>query len=239
MAASKTCAERQRVAGERQDHDRRVGRVDLAVGGARRQVGGQLAAGGVDRRLHVARRAIDVAIEVELQRDRRGAERARRRDLGDPGDAAEAPLERRRHRRRHRLGARAGQRRVHLNGRKVDARQRRDRQLANRPRCPASSIAAARSEVAIGRRMKGSEMFIQATAAREGSALAPAQPCANQPPSRVHVEINDRRRVERQHLRDEQAADDGDAERAAQLGAGARCRAPAAARRAARPSWSS
>ena len=62
--------QRQRVGRRRQDHDRRVGRVHLPVGRRRRQVLRQLAAGGVDRRLHVAGGAVDVAVEVELQRDR-------------------------------------------------------------------------------------------------------------------------------------------------------------------------
>jgi hypothetical protein len=39
----------------------------LAVGGVARQAGGQLAARRVDRRLHLPRRAVDAAGEVELQ----------------------------------------------------------------------------------------------------------------------------------------------------------------------------
>ena len=62
--------ERQRGRGQRQDQDRRVRRVDLAVARRARQVGRQLSAGGVDRRLDVAGRGIDVAIEVELHGDR-------------------------------------------------------------------------------------------------------------------------------------------------------------------------
>ena len=47
-------------------------------------------------------------------------------------------------------------------------------------------------------------------------------PDAAQPaPRRSKAEIDHRRREQRQHLADEQAADDGDAERMAQLGAGA------------------
>src|SRR5207249_8730310 len=83
----------QRVGGGRGDRDRRVGRIHLAVGGIARQAGGQLAARGVDRSLHVARGAVDVAVEVELQRDVRVAERRGRSDLGDAGDAAERALE--------------------------------------------------------------------------------------------------------------------------------------------------
>ena len=58
---------------QRQDHDRRVGRIDLAVGRIARQVGRQLAAGRVDGGLHVARGGVDVAVQIELQRDRRRA----------------------------------------------------------------------------------------------------------------------------------------------------------------------
>jgi hypothetical protein len=60
-----------RVEGE--DQDRRVRRIDLAVGRVRLERRGQVDARGVDRRLHVARRPVDVATEVELQRDARGA----------------------------------------------------------------------------------------------------------------------------------------------------------------------
>ena len=46
------------------------------------------------------------------------------------------------------------------------------------------------------------------------------------PPQPVDQEIDHRRRVKRQDLRDEQSADDGDAERPAQLGAGTGCKNP-------------
>ena len=96
LADSKTSLSGSVSRRQRQDEDRRVGRVDLAVGGARRQVGRQLGRRGGDGRLDVARGAVDVAVEVELERDVGRAERARRGDLGDPRDAAEAALERRR-----------------------------------------------------------------------------------------------------------------------------------------------
>ena len=54
-----------------------------------------------------------------------------------------------------------------LDGREVDARQRRDRQRVYAA-SPASSTAAASSDVAIGRRMNGAEMFIGAS--RTGGA---------------------------------------------------------------------
>jgi len=115
--------------GQRDDHDRRVGRVHLPVGRIVRQRRRQLAAGRIDRRLDLDRRVVDVPVQVELQDHPGAPERRRRRDLVDPGDAAERPLERRRHGRRHRLGARTGQARRHRDDRELDLRQRRDRQL--------------------------------------------------------------------------------------------------------------
>ena len=122
------------LAREREDHDRRVGRVHLAVARVVRQVRRQLAARGVDRGLHVARRRIDVAAQVELHRDRRRAQRARRRHLRDARDLAELLFQRRRDARRHRLRARAGQAAVHADRRELDGRQRRDGQQEVRDR---------------------------------------------------------------------------------------------------------
>ena len=114
--------------GQRDDHDRRIGRIDLVIGRigakARRQVGAR----GVDRRLDVARSAVDVAIEAELQRDARVAERARRGHFRDVGDLAQMFLERRGDAGGHCVRVRAGHRRLHRDGRKIDLRQGRDRQ---------------------------------------------------------------------------------------------------------------
>ena len=59
-------------------HDRRVGRVHLGIDRRIGQVARQRRAGGIDRRLHVLRGGIDVAVELELQRDLADPERARR-----------------------------------------------------------------------------------------------------------------------------------------------------------------
>ena len=120
--------QRQRVRCRRQQQDRRVRRVDLAVGRRRGQVFRQLAAGGVDRGLHVVGGAVDVAVEIELDGDRGGAEIARRGHLRDAGNLRELPLQRLRHRGGHGLRAAAGQGGGDLDGREVDLRQRRDRQ---------------------------------------------------------------------------------------------------------------
>ena len=141
---------------EREDHDRRLGRVDLAVSRVRAQRRGQVRARGVDRGLHVARGAVDVAVEVELQRDLRAAARApdvisftceiapRWRSSG-VDDA-----------RRHGFGAAARQTRAHRDRREVDLRQRRDRQYEERaqyPRGPAPP-STARCRLAGGRTVR-------------------------------------------------------------------------------------
>ena len=123
---------RKGLGSQRQDHDRRVGRVHLAIGRVVRQARRQQGARRVDGGLHVVGRAVDVAAEVELQRDARRPERARGSDLGDPGDPAQRPLEGRGHRRGHGLGARAGQLGSHRDGREIHLRQRRHRQ---QPEC--------------------------------------------------------------------------------------------------------
>ena len=101
----------------------------LAVRGLDRQVGRELAARRRDRGLDVPRGRVDVPVQIELEGDRHGAEGAHRRHLGEPRDAPEPTLERRRHGGRHRLGARAREARAHLDGREIDAGERRDGEL--------------------------------------------------------------------------------------------------------------
>ena len=129
-AKSSTCASGSVSEVTRQGEDRRVGGVDSCCrsAGSAGRAAGQFD-GGVDRRLHVLLGDVDVAVERELQRDVRAAEGARRGHLRQPGHLAELPLERRGHGRGHRLGARPGVERRDHDGRVVDLRQRRDRQL--------------------------------------------------------------------------------------------------------------
>ena len=87
----------------------RVGRVHLAVGRRRGHLDGKRALRAQQRRLHVHRGLVDVAVLVELERDLRVAERRGRGDHVHARDRGELLLERRRDRRGHVLRARAGQ----------------------------------------------------------------------------------------------------------------------------------
>ena len=115
----------ERVGRERQDHDRRVGGIDLAVDRVVGEPGRELAARRVDGGLHVARGAVDVPVELELEGDPRRAERGRGGDLRHARDAPERALERRRDGGRHGLGTRAGQLHLHRDRREIHLRQRR------------------------------------------------------------------------------------------------------------------
>ena len=120
--------QRQRVRRRRQQQDRRVRRIDLAIGRRRGEVFRQLAAGGVDRGLHVVGGGVDRAVEVELDRDRGRPEIAGRGHLRDAGDLRKLALQRLRDRRGHGFRAAAGQGGGDLDGREVDLRQRCYRQ---------------------------------------------------------------------------------------------------------------
>ncbi len=120
--------QRQAVRGQAEYEDRRIGRIDLAdrrrVGNARRQK----RTSGVDCRQRIADRSVDLAVQIELQRDLGVAKCARRRHLGETRNLAELEFERRRDRRRHGLRIGTRQLRRDLKRRIVDVRQRCDRQ---------------------------------------------------------------------------------------------------------------
>ena len=120
--------------GEADDHDGRVGRIHLAIGGIGGQIGRQIGSRGVDGGFHVARRAVDVAAEIELDGDAGGAERTGGGHLRDAGDVAELPLQRSGDRRGHDLRAGAGQGGADGDGGEIHLRQRRDRQHSERKR---------------------------------------------------------------------------------------------------------
>ncbi len=65
------------VGGQREDENRGIRRVDLSIGGIGSQARGEVRARRVDRGLHVACCAVDVAVEPELQCDPRSADGAR------------------------------------------------------------------------------------------------------------------------------------------------------------------
>ena len=69
--------QRHAFGGDRERQDRRVGRIDLGVDRRHRQVARQQIIRRVDRRLHFLLGDVEAQIETELQRDDRGAGRAR------------------------------------------------------------------------------------------------------------------------------------------------------------------
>ncbi len=116
---------RQRIGRQRQRQNRRVRRIHLAVDGRVWQVSRQIRRRRIDGRLHFLLGHVDVFLQIELQRDQRSAERARRRHLRQPRHFAELPLERRGHGRRHHVRTRARIKRQHLNRRVINLRKRR------------------------------------------------------------------------------------------------------------------
>ena len=113
---------------DRNRHEQRVGRIDLFIGRWIGQVLGQLPAGRVDRRLHVLRRAVEAAAEVELHLDGSLPERARGAHRGYPRNQRQLPFERRCHRCNHGLRIRPRQLCRYLDGRDIDLRHAGDRQ---------------------------------------------------------------------------------------------------------------
>ena len=122
--------ERQRIGIDGIDEDGAVRRVVLLVGRRIGQVLGQKPARRVDRRLHVAGSAVDAAGELELQRDGRGPEAARRGHLRQPRNGRELLLERGRDRGGHGLGARTRKLRADRDGREIHVRNGGYRQQA-------------------------------------------------------------------------------------------------------------
>ena len=116
------------IGGEAEDHDGRVGGIDFAIGGIGRQVGGQIRARGVDGGFDVARGAVDIATEIELNGDGGAAERAGGGHLRDAGNVAELALERSGDGRGHNFGAASGQTGTDGDGGEINFGQRRNRQ---------------------------------------------------------------------------------------------------------------
>ena len=110
----------QRLRGQAQKNDGRVGRVVLAkrgrAGHARRQQGHHLGDGG----LNVHGRSVDVAAQVELEGDLGVAHRVHRDHRVQSGDAGELPFQRRGDRRGHGVGVAAWQAGRDHQRRKID-----------------------------------------------------------------------------------------------------------------------
>src|SRR5207245_10888652 len=87
-------AQGHRFRGRRDNHDGCVSRINLAVDRRVRQVGRELSTRGVDGRLDVPRRRINVAAQIELEHDLGGAELAGRGHLGDAGNAPKLAFQR-------------------------------------------------------------------------------------------------------------------------------------------------
>ena len=101
----------------------------LRYRGMVRKIGGKESRRGVDRCLHFTRGRIDIATQIELQRDLAPPDRTSGRHLRDAGDAGELLLERSRDRRRHDFGTGAGKTALTIDRGEIHLRQGRDRQL--------------------------------------------------------------------------------------------------------------
>ncbi len=121
---------RQRVRHQRQEQNRGIRRVHLAETRRRGHFRRQVALRHRKRGLYVERRGVDVAVEVELNRDLGRSRHARRGHRGDAGDRRKLPLDRGRHRRGDDLGVRTRKRGRDVDRREVYTRQCRDRQQA-------------------------------------------------------------------------------------------------------------
>ena len=114
---------------KRQNHDRRIRRVDLAISGIAGEIRGQVTARGIDRGLDVARGSINVAVQIKLQRDAGGAEITGRRHFRDAGNSPELALQGSGDGGGHDLGTGSRQTGANRNRGEIDLRKRRDRQL--------------------------------------------------------------------------------------------------------------
>src|SRR6187549_168499 len=86
---------------------------------------------------------------------------------------------------------------------------------------PKSAMAAINRLVAIGRRMNPSEIFMIGASRRRGIGRRRGRRYSSRLHEAPEVGIDDRRQIQRDELRNEQAADDGEAQRLARLATGA------------------
>src|SRR5579859_6256665 len=206
---------------ERKQKDRRVGGIYLAIAGLAGKVGGELTARGVNGGLHVASRGVDVAIEIELKDDARGAVGARRRHLRDAGNVAEITFEGSGDIGGHGFRTCTGQAGADGDGREIDSGKRRYRKK------PESHGAGekngdgeeSRRDGAANERSGevGGKIHALISVSRLFDGIANVKGEAVREP--IECEIDDGRRIKSKDLAQDEAADDGDAERAAKLGA--------------------
>ncbi len=211
----------------RQQHDRRVRGIDLPISRLAGQIHRKLAASRVDRRLHVASRRVDVAIQVELQSDVGITKLAGRDHLADARDMTELPLQRRGHRGRHRLRTRPRQIRVDADRGKIDLRQRRGRKKreghCSREQDRERNEGGRDRSPDEWRREIGREFHsVPATALvrirqllnRIGDVESPPR----SPRQRIERQIHHRRRVQRKQLAQQQPANDRNTQGPAKFG---------------------
>ena len=137
--------------------------------------------------------------------------------FGDIGDLAEMTFEWLGDAGGHRFRTGAGKLRADRDGRIVDLRQRRDRQFQEREN--AGQCDAEREQRR--RHRPADEWRGNVHSAGASGTIGVAGPAAGQTHRQaVEIKVDDRRGEQREHLADDQAADNGDAERLAQFGAG-------------------
>ena len=118
---------RQGIRGDGQNHDGRARRIHFPVAGVGRH-GGQGGTRRIDGPLHIAGRAVDVAVQIKLQRHIAGAEAAARCHFRNARNAPQRPLQRRRHGGGHCFRACARHGSAHNHHGHVHLRQRSHRQ---------------------------------------------------------------------------------------------------------------
>ena len=108
--------------GQRNHHDRRLRRVDLAIAGRAAHATGQELLRGIDGALHFTGGGVDIAAQLELQDDPRAALAAAAVHRTDPGDAAQRAFQWCGHGGGHHLRAGTGQAGLYGDGREVHVR---------------------------------------------------------------------------------------------------------------------
>ena len=123
---------RQHIGCHGDGHDRKSGGVELEIAGIAGERCRQIGVRGGNGRLHVACRAVDIAVDAEGKLDVRGADAAGGGHIIHIRNRAQMPFQRRGNGGRHDFRAGARKARGNEYGGYVDARQRSDRQERER-----------------------------------------------------------------------------------------------------------